>query len=429
MVDLIDILNPGETEEERMSKMLPEDIERINQLTQQNENPISVNEVVPNEQSSLLEKYAAELQKPMPNISNELEKRLEEYRQLKQQDKQNTEDFNRLKGYAGVANTILNAGQNASRALGQNVKDYDVTKSMIAPEKADTSMLENQMTIAKLKQSENVADRNNRLAALKLAYDATKKEQMTPYQQAMVEAYNRRVGTMEGNLAQRVQNLRVQTRLKDEKSVRDAIKSANFGSIGMAQTQGSIIKRLLISDDAKRIIDSVKSGQFKANPQVARELATSLATAITGGSAPTQTQIDELVPQSLKGKIADLQQFATAKPQTFLSKDFLDHFEHQIQGQQKYWGEKANESAKKLYHTVKPVFERQDIETGLPVNKDLLENWENSIASFGLNENTQNKTTNSMNTSDENALKWLKANPNHEKAESVRAKLKAKGLL
>ena len=136
-------------------------------------------EAIDNEKkaSDLLAQWTTEMNRKPESVTGELQKRLDEYKALKQQDAANMRDFNKMRGYSSIANTILNAGQSASRAFGtKGVKDFDTTEAMIAPIATDKTDIENQIQLAKIKQDENKDFRANRLAVLKSKLDETKRQ-------------------------------------------------------------------------------------------------------------------------------------------------------------------------------------------------------------------------------------------------------------
>lgn len=165
-------------------------------------------------------------------------------------------------------------------------------------------------------------------------------------------------------------------RTKDEKAVRD-VQGILSGDTGARSTVAKSILRESIARDGLRVIESIKKGKFIPTEQVAEELATVLASTLMGGNSPTREAIVGLIPHTAKGSVSSMVQYVASEPKRFITPEFIDHFEEQIKGQQKFWGDELTNKEKQVKKRLEIIFNRK--RDGKYVNRDLLENYEQGI--------------------------------------------------
>lgn len=165
-------------------------------------------------------------------------------------------------------------------------------------------------------------------------------------------------------------------RVKDEKTLRDVMKTSTLGGRGGQKVVGNaIMKQRAIMDfldSTKAILDDK---DFVPNKQVATEFASMMATVLKGGGGtPGQEEIRELVPQSVKGDVASMIEYISARPQEYMSKDQIKQFVHIMERENKFWSDKIKGIDRNLSFQLEPIFNRKD-KGGYFVNKDLLDTW------------------------------------------------------
>ena len=124
-------------------------------------------------------------------------------------------------------------------------------------------------------------------------------------------------------------------------------------------TQGPFVmsnKRVILANDGLRMIDQVKSGYVKGDATVEAELATMLASLMTGGNAPAMQTIEHFMSKTSLKTAANVAKYLTAKPQDALSKPMIKQLEHQILGQKKYWSEVRNQVTAGQYVKLEHIF-------------------------------------------------------------------------
>jgi len=97
------------------------------------------------------------------------------------------------------------------------------------------------------------------------------------------------------------------------------------------------LNRAQLTQDGLRIIEDIKAGKFKVTPQVQAELATVLASALSGGMAPSEGQVKELMPDTLAKTAGEIKQYLTSGPASSASKRIMQHWEETIRGQYSFW--------------------------------------------------------------------------------------------
>ena len=71
----------------------------------------------------------------------------------------------------------------------------------------------------------------------------------------------------------------------------------------------------------------------KMNNQMARDVITSFAKVLQGSGNIAESQIDALMPQTLKSKYGNFKQFVTSRPQPAELKEFLDQYRHSMKAE------------------------------------------------------------------------------------------------
>jgi hypothetical protein len=166
-------------------------------------------------------------------------------------------------------------------------------------------------------------------------------------------------------------------RMKDEKAVRD-ISEKLAGLKGARSVYAKSLLRETLSRDGLRVIESIRKGKFVPSEQIAEELATVMASTLQGGNQATRDAIHGLIPSTIAGDANSIKQYLMGSPETYLNKEFIQHFEEQLIGQRDYWKENLTGTQRKMYTTLQPIFTRKDKE-GVAINEDLRDLFQSTM--------------------------------------------------
>jgi hypothetical protein len=121
---------------------------------------------------------------------------------------------------------------------------------------------------------------------------------------------------------------------------------------------GTPINRSMNASDGLRLIKMAKDGKIKANPSFESELATTMAATLGTNGQMAHAFIESFKTKTGKSDLAGIAQYVTANPTTSVSKEILNNYEAQLQGQQGFWEETRDNNIMGQWELAKPSFEK-----------------------------------------------------------------------
>ena len=171
------------------------------------------------------------------------------------------------------------------------------------------------------------------------------------------------------------------TSMDDEKRIDDSIKElagirrgANAGVYGMAS------RREALARDGLRIIGQIRRGEVVGNPQSEQELSYNMMSMLAGGNTPEANLVRDFMGKTAKRTVAEAAQFVTSNPRESVTKGFLNQYEAQLSGQQKFWRGEREKIADAMTMGKERIFGRD--KTG--ELKDMYERAKNKILESDL---------------------------------------------
>lgn len=159
-----------------------------------------------------------------------------------------------------------------------------------------------------------------------------------------------------GEKRQEKQNTAITKRVDDTLDTLSTVKrGASAGTFGMAA------KRSVLASDGLRIIDAIKSGQIVGDKAVQEELATVMASMLTGGQ-PGEHAIRAFQTRTGLTDSAKAAAYISSAPSNAISKAFLKQWEHQLEGQDKYYRELRDNTIKAQWEKLKPSLDKNEEE-------------------------------------------------------------------
>jgi hypothetical protein len=132
--------------------------------------------------------------------------------------------------------------------------------------------------------------------------------------------------------------------------------------------------------DGLDTIAGVREGEFKGTKEIGQELASIIAQVLSVGGGTTEGDRRALAPESFAADTKGVIQYVTGNPQQAIQDGLLEQLEHMLDRERKFWKKTMNKKNNLLFHTIRPVFDREDGD-GRFVNKDLMRDWVNLLES------------------------------------------------
>ena len=201
------------------------------------------------------------------------------------------------------------------------------------------------------------------------------------------------------------------------KAVTSGAMAAVAGGRGTTQTVGRAVRRVQDARNAKQLLSAAldpKSG-ITADPQLAQELAVSVAALLGGSNSPAESTIKGLVPASLKGDSAKIRQYITGNPTQFFTPARMQQLSHTLDREVDYWTNEKNKFGRAYRESLKPYFEK---------HPDLEDAFDKTI-SAAADEEAAAQPKFPAHPQDNESLAWAKAHPNDPRATVI---LQANGV-
>jgi len=265
-----------------------------------------------------------------------------------EQNKKNTldqaaalDELHAEKASAPVLKSFLKNMPGISPEVSQAIDGMDVsTLRSFLPRLSESFKLQNDITDAVLKpkkEAETVRHNKAEEDIQRLHYENLLKEQQNKGQEKADQQTTKRVDDTLDTLA-------------------TVKRGASAGTFGMAA------KRSVLASDGLRILDQIKSGTIKADPSVQQELATVMASALSGGAQPGEHAIRAFVNRTGQGDAAKAAVYLSSAPQSAISKAFLKQWEAQLQGQDKYYKDLRDQTVQSQWEKLKPALDKNPSE-------------------------------------------------------------------
>jgi len=137
-------------------------------------------------------------------------------------------------------------------------------------------------------------------------------------------------------------------RQKDEAAFSKIWDQADARGKGTKYLRG-IRERTDLARNGLRILDNTVAagGDIRMTEQLSFELAMAIGKMMSGGQ-PAITMVEHMVPKSVGGTTASIQQYIKGNPEKFLSKEFQNQFKHTLDAEEKFWGEQIKKERDSL---------------------------------------------------------------------------------
>jgi len=151
---------------------------------------------------------------------------------------------------------------------------------------------------------------------------------------------------------------------KDEKTFENAMSKLRGIGRGTRDQIGTLYTRNRLARNALRIVDSAEAGLkgeqggILPTSQVAHELAMSVATLLGSGGSPAMQTIEHQVPGTVLGDINATKQYILGRPEEFLTQEFVDHFRHLLEAEQKFFANELNAITGSVRKGILPTLQR-----------------------------------------------------------------------
>ncbi len=147
-------------------------------------------------------------------------------------------------------------------------------------------------------------------------------------------------------------------RQKDEAAFSKIWDQADARGKGTKYLRG-IRERTDLARNGLRILDNTVAagGDIRMTEQLSFELAMAIGKMMSGGQ-PAITMVEHMVPKSVGGTTASIQQYIKGNPEKFLSKEFQNQFKHTLDAEEKFWGEQIKKERDSLAKKASFIFER-----------------------------------------------------------------------
>lgn len=207
--------------------------------------------------------------------------------------------------------------------------------------------------------------------------------------------------------------LKTKQDVDDEKRYFEVLKRTN-GLMRGGKLLNDVRKQLNGVYKLDNILDDFRHSTRPVTKQDAYDISATISTLIMGG-VPAQSLVDATIIKNAVGEGKTVLQYLTGKPNSYYNKDQLDFIQKQVDTLRRTNVDLYKNAVEKSEKTLKQVFERQP-----QLKEDWDDAWEKDLYMNMQKNKTKAKETNSQI---DQAKSWLEKNPNHPKAEEVKAKL------
>lgn len=200
---------------------------------------------------------------------------------------------------------------------------------------------------------------------------------------------------------------------KDSKKRADTAIDQITGSKNINSVLGQANRRISVLDDVLNAINGGKEGDYHFTPQATTEIASALASSYQQGSRTAFELIKKIIPKSSWSDTSSWIQYITNAPRDVLTSGWVNELQAMSTRQRNQWALKRQEYAN-------PVLENLDPEDRARV--------ERSVAHIGVAPLAEATGSGGASAQQQQAIEWLRKNPNDPKAPAVRAKLQREGV-
>lgn len=231
--------------------------------------------------------------------------------------------------------------------------------------------------------------------------------------EGMLGAYKDRTAAIQG----------AQTNRQGNADIRTANMLLKSGPIQKEET------KLNASNSAQALVDDIRSGKLKDSANIGRQLTNMIAT-IEMGSPGGVGDRQAIGVDTLYTRLKKMESFISGNPQSAIPRQYLDQLESEVHAL-------GDRSAKNYASLTDAAIAKGDLSLGDPnadagrVSKLAQQGREKFLSSKGYDPKTGEriKAAPVADDQDQQAIDWLKANPNDPAALGVKSKLQKKGLL
>jgi len=146
---------------------------------------------------------------------------------------------------------------------------------------------------------------------------------------------------------------------KAANDVGKAAMAAVAGGRGTTQTVGRSVKRVQDAENMLQLLNrAMTTKDITPDSPLATELATGIASLLSGSNAPAESTIRHLIPKTAQGSLADMKQYVTGNPQQFITPGRMQQMKHTLERERAYWVHQRENFGKAYKASVSHHFKR-----------------------------------------------------------------------
>ena len=102
-------------------------------------------------------------------------------------------------------------------------------------------------------------------------------------------------------------------------------------------------QRLALANAGEKWLEAMRSGKVVANKAAILQLKSNIDQMVSGGSGRSAEMVKALMERTGKGNLADALQFASSKPQSAITKEFIDQYQNELDVEKSAWTQKRDD--------------------------------------------------------------------------------------